>query len=610
MKDFLLGCNYWSFNAGADMWHDWDPEQVEKDMALLKEHKMTTIRVFPNWRDFQPIVPLYGPGGVLQEILMEGETAPENPFYLSEIMLSRFETFCDLAGKYGIRLIVGLITGWMSGRVYIPGAMYGRNLITDQLALRFQRRFIKGFVSRFKDRPEIYAWDLGNECNCISPAPSADAAYVWSAMISDAIKAEDPTRPVISGMHGLGVEGKYWTIADQGECTDILTTHPYPQFVPHCKTDPIDSIRTLMHATCETLLYSAISKKPCFPEELGTLGTNICSDAVSAVFLRVNLLSNWAHNAEGLLWWCMNEQSHLDAAPYRWTMLERELGMFDAQQKPKTFAHEMLQFADWLEQTDMERSAPRTDAAILLTKDQDHWGMAYMSFILAKQAGLTCTFVAPNHEVPDSEVYIIPCVHYDQWMYKPCYRQLKQKVFEGATVYISGHDGYFTEKEDFLGISILNTELKNESGHFELEDALIPYARSRKQTLRPTTATVLAKDEQGDPIVTVNNYGCGKVYYVNFPLEDNLLTVNHAFDGDVYKLYELVFADALQTVDVRKNNKMVGITENGSMVTLINYSNQPQHTGLLLQNGKRIDRILRGDPYCLQPCDGAVFTLK
>jgi hypothetical protein len=71
-----------------------------------------------------------------------------------------------------------------------------------------------------------------------------------------------------------------------------------------------------------------------------------------------------------------------------------------------------------------------------------------------------------------------------------------------------------------------------------------------------------------------------------------------------------VFADSLKTVNVRKDNKMVGITENGNVVTLINYSNQSQHTGLLLQNGKHIDRILRGDPYCLQPCDGAVFLLK
>jgi hypothetical protein len=52
-------------------------------------------------------------------------------------------------------------------------------------------------------------------------------------------------------MHSLKVEGGNWLISDQAECTDILTTHPYPYFVQHCAKDPMNSIRTLMHATCE-----------------------------------------------------------------------------------------------------------------------------------------------------------------------------------------------------------------------------------------------------------------------------------------------------------------------------------------------------------------------
>ena len=34
----------------------WDAKEVEKDFAALKEHGLTLLRVFPNWRDFQPIV--------------------------------------------------------------------------------------------------------------------------------------------------------------------------------------------------------------------------------------------------------------------------------------------------------------------------------------------------------------------------------------------------------------------------------------------------------------------------------------------------------------------------------------------------------------------------
>lgn len=609
MKDFLIGCNYWAYNGGADMWRDWDEAQVETDLKLLKENKLTTIRVFPNWRDFQPVIPVFTYEGVLREYLMEGETEPQNPYFLSEVMLSRFEKFCDLANKYGLKLIVGLLTGWMSGKLYLPSALYGKNLFSNSTALRFENYFIEGFVSRFKDRKEIIAWDLGNECNCMSDADSADTAFAWSCAISNAIRVVDESRPVISGMHGLGVEDGKWTIKDQGRCTDILTTHPYPAFVPHCSKDPINSIRTLMHATAESLLYSDISKKPCLVEEIGTLGCSVCNDDTSALFMRANLFSNWAHGNEGLLWWCMNEQTHLNNPPYRYSMLERGLGLFDENQKPKPFLNEMRKFAEWLEKIDIKPAPPKTNATLLLSRSQDHWGVAYMSFILGKQAGVTLNFVAPNTDIPDSKLYFLPCLHGDIWLYKPYYEQLKEKVKNGATLYISSANAFFTQREEFLGTTVDETERAGDSGKFELDGAIIDYSRDFRQKLTATTATVLATDKEGNPLITLNSYGKGKVFYVNFLLEETLLSKSKAFDTDVYKVYEYIIKQTLDTPRVSKTNKFVGITENGNTVTLINYSDAKQESGLKL-NGAEIDKILYGDPHLLSACDAAVFTLK
>ncbi len=610
MSDFWIGCNYWSYNAGADMWREWDEAQIDKDFALLKQHNVTTVRVFPNWRDFQPVVPVYGYAGMVSEYLMEGEVEPANQYFLDEKMLSRFETLCDLAKKHGLQLIAGLLTGWMSGKLYIPVALYDKNLFTDALALRFEQYFVEGFVSRFQSRREIVAWDLGNECNCMSSATTAHEAFAWSSLIGSTIKATDSTRPVLSGMHGLAVENGTWTINDQARCTDMLTTHPYPSFVPHCAKDPVDSIRTLMHATCETFFYSSLGNKPCLVEEIGTLGRSVCNDTVSAEFMRLNLLSNWAHGANGLLWWCMNEQTHLDKPPYRYSMLERELGMFTAEQEPKPFLEELHRFGEWLKTVDISVTAPTATATVLLSHGQDHWGIAYMAFILAKQAGFTVNFVAPDQPLPESALYIVPVVHGDRWFYKPYYEQLKEKVHSGATVLISNSDGFYTEREDFLGTTVLESEFACDNGTFELDGALIPYSFERRQKLAATTANVLATDKNGDPLVTVNAYGNGSVYYVNFPFEETLLSKNRAFDGEAYKLYEYVARKALPTPDVTKTNPFVGITQCGDLVTLINYSNAPQKTGYVLQNGKRIDRVLRGDPAQLAPCDGSVFTIK
>jgi len=200
--EFLLGCNWWASNAGADMWRNFDEKAIEKDMAALEKYGVTHIRAFPNWRDFQPIIPLMKSGGLVADYCLENDEKSENEYYIPEVMLKRFAMFLDICKKHNIRVIVGLITGWMSGRLYVPPILFQKNVITDPLAQYFEQLFIKGFVSRVKYHESIIAWDLGNECNCMGNADRIGAAN-WTAMISNAIRAEDNERPIFSGMDGL-----------------------------------------------------------------------------------------------------------------------------------------------------------------------------------------------------------------------------------------------------------------------------------------------------------------------------------------------------------------------------------------------------------------------
>ena len=301
IMSFILGCNFWASNAGTEMWKNFDAHVIEKDLRILKEHGIDYLRVFPIWRDFQPVTPLITAQGRISEYAQNGNE-PENKYYLDEEMLNKFSVFLDICDKMQIKVIIGLITGWMSGALFVPTAFYGKNLITDPLCQYFEQLFIKGFIEKFKDRDAIYAWDLGNECNGMSPVNSRYEAASWAAMISNAIRAADSTRPVVSGMHGLDMTKK-WTIADQGEFTDILTTHPYPFWCEHTRIDKTLSFRTTLLPTAQGKYYSDIGGRPCLTEEIGTMGPMICSDKLSADFLRVNLFSLWANGSEGAMWW-------------------------------------------------------------------------------------------------------------------------------------------------------------------------------------------------------------------------------------------------------------------------------------------------------------------
>ena len=198
---FAVGANYWSSHAGTHMWSDWKPEVIEKDFKQLSENGIKVLRVFPLWPDFQPLQIVYGGRGEIkyfadrnsQPIPLTGEGSDG----VSEEQLRHFELLADLAQKYHLKLVVGLVTGWMSGQLYVPPALEGKDILTDPAALVWQQKFVTSFVKRLKAKPAIIAWDFGNECNEMQKLDNHDQAYLWSSLISGAIKSQDNSRPVI-----------------------------------------------------------------------------------------------------------------------------------------------------------------------------------------------------------------------------------------------------------------------------------------------------------------------------------------------------------------------------------------------------------------------------
>ena len=613
---FIIGCNYWASNAGTEMWKNWSEEAVREDFAILSAHGIGTMRVFPNWRDFQPIVPVLGGGASVREYRLEGDRFPKNPYWLDEVMLSRFSRFCDIAAEYDIKLIVGILTGWMSGRTFIPSALFGKNLFTDPVALLFEQRFVKGIVTNFKNKSAIYAWDLGNECNCLYGVDNKYEASNWTGTIANAIRANDNTRPVVSGMHSIGVDAPNvsWTIKGQAEFCDILTTHPYPYWVSYAYKDRTASLRTAMHATCETKYYADLGKRPCLVEEIGTMGPMICDNDTAAAFMRVNLFSNWANGAKGVMWWCANEQTNLTSAPYTQFMCEIELGMIDKDRNPKPVLKETKRVGDVIRGFDFKLPKAEIDAVCILTQSQEQWGAAYMTYCLAKQAGLNIAFAYCDDELPESKNYIMPSICGCEVMPRERYLELKKRVADGANLYISNDNGILAEFEEFCGVRVTDSQEHAESGYIELGEK-IEFSRSRRYMLKPIKAEVVAYDNFQNPAVTSNKYGDGQVYYVNFPAETMLLGENNAFDKNRYKIYSEIFKSAAENHVAVSDNKYVGVTlhpisDEEYYVVMINYSDESREVGIVLKDGFETTENLYGDSKILPPFEASVIRIK
>jgi hypothetical protein len=628
--EFVVGCNYWASHAGTFMWRDWRPEVVDRDLRLLSEAGLQVLRVFPLWPDFQPLTNLLGGGGSSREFRHGEAPLPDDDCGqagLSAEMLDRFAHFLDLAEKHELKLIVGLVTGWMSGRLHLPPAFERLNPLTDARVIRWELRMIRHFVHRFKDHPAVAGWDLGNECNCMGQA-NREQAFIWTATIANAIRVADPSRPVVSGLHGLTPQGE-WTMQDQGELTDLLTTHPYPVFTPHCDQDPINTIRTIMHSTAESRFYADIGGKPCLCQEIGTLGPMLASERIAADFARSCMFSLWANDCHGLVWWCAFDQTHLTHAPYDWNQMERELGLIRVDGSAEPVLETMGAFCRMLASMPFDALPPHTrEALCILTEGQDHWGVAYSSYVLAKQAGFDIEFQYAEQPIREARLYLMPCLAGHSMVSGRRMRELLAKVEAGATLYLSLDTGLPSEFRELVGLEAQTRERRREFNAIRLGGLegvpSIPCAGGYKVRFTPVRAQVLGEEDDGSPAFTVAGYGRGKVFFLNTPME---LTVTrtpgvlHTPEAPpCWSVYRHVAADVIRNRVVSKQQPMVGVTEHpcdaGSRVIVaINYSPEKINTRLTLARGWVLEDVLYGavepNGECALPAnDAAVFLVK
>ena len=613
-EEYLIGCNYWASDAGTEMWRNFNVEVIREDLRILAENGIKYMRVFPNWRDFQPVMTIYTPGKC--EYMLEGDVIPKNQYYLDERMIEKFACFCDICEEFDLKIIVGLLTGWMSGRLFLPSALFDKNLYTDPEALMLEGYFIKGFVKNLKDKQSICAWDLGNECNCIAECDSRFVAASWTAFMSNAIKAQDDTRPIFSGMHSLTAEAgvNKWTIGDQAEYCDMLTTHPYPYFVEHVFRDDYVSLRTTMHASCETKYYSDIGNKPCLMEEIGTLGPMLCDNETAAKFARLNFFSGWANGSKGMMWWCANDQTKLKTIPYTRCMCETELGLITSDRVAKPVLKEFKDFSRFIENLKFKLPKAKEDAVCIVSQNQDQWGVAYMSHILAKQAGLNLHYAYIKNEIPQSNVYLLPSVRTDRALPFEQFEIIRKRVEEGAILYVSIDECFIREFEHLFGSTICMATKCNDNNAITVNGKEIPFTRRVAYRLAPTRAEVLSWDRQGNPAITRANYGNGMVYLVNFPLEQMLLKEDNAFCKNRHEIYSEIFKDVINSHPIVCDNPNLAMTlheDNKSLYCIIvNHTNNVEKIQLTVNDGLLLEEIIYGNTKTIDGFDATVLKFK
>ena len=622
--EFFVGCNYWAKNAGMYMWSQWAPDVVERELSELAKHGVKVMRVFPLWPDFQPLTGDCHAGGAYRSFLQNNKPL-QNPAGVDEEMLRRFRYFCDVAQKNDIKLIVGIVTGWMSGRQFVPSVFEEKNVLSDPRAVMWQTRFVKYFVQKLKDHPAIAAWDYGNECNCMGANDQA-MFYNWMEHIGSAIRLQDPTRPVVSGMHSLSTcETANVPIRLNGELSDVLCTHPYALYVPGCGKEPFNTMRVELHPTAESLLYRDLGGKPCFVEEVGNLGTEYASDARTAAGMRATMFSAWANDLKGCLWWCNSDQEVLDFPPYSLTACERELGLLRQDYSPKPIMLEMKKFQDFRATLPFRKLPPRRPNCVIVVPEKvSGWLAGFGNYLLARQAGLDPVFAgAENQALPESDLYIVSSVGEDKGYSYPAQKKFFEKAREGATVLVVlGGNARYTHFREQTGIEVdygCRTEINRS---FTFNGRSMSCYDSFTTKLIARECEVLAKASDGEPIFTRFRYGKGTVMVVNSPVDTASIGRTDCFTGTTPTPFYLFYRTAAQiagikTVVEKGECPYVCFTEHpaadgSTIVVAINF--EPRTIVCPVRITGSIGRVWRGDvtadKVTLQANEAAVFEVR
>jgi len=505
----------------------------------------------------------------------------------------------------------------MSGQCFFPEALIGKNVITDPLCIKWEVKFVQAFVERFKDREEIVAWELGNECNCMAQIETPYQAWLWTNAIVSAVKLKDASRPVLSGMHGLCV-GDAWRLEDQADVCDILTVHPYHLFTPYCALDGLISSRAITHAVAEQTLYADLSDKPCLIEEIGTLGDIYGDEQTVADFTRANLWGGWANNGLGLTWWTAFDQD-FGYAPYEWVDCERELGIFAKGYRPKRLVEEFVCFDAFLQSFPYKELPKRIRNAVCLVKS-DGWTTAFGAYMLAKRAGIELRFSDVNNPLPDSELYIIPGADGVEFMPRTCLKGLINKAEEGATVLITYGGGTIAEFEKLTGC--YSKGRVNEGAlTVNMDGKTLRIPRTYGLKLQINTAETLLTDGKDEPALTCNRLGKGQVLFFNAPLESYFATTAGVCDGEggYEKIYSIALEKSSAKQIVKKQNPNVYVTvhplEKGYLVVAINNTAE-SITEVFSFDGYSIETVYYGEvgkntgETTIKSCDAVVFTIK
>lgn len=623
-----LGANFWSRTGGPLMWRNYDPQTVQEELRVLRDHGLSMTRSFFYWPDFMP-----------------------EPHLIDEKMTARFADFLDRHTEAGMTTVPTFIVGHMSGENWDPSWRGGRDLYADVWMVARQAWFAGEMVRRFGGHPAVCGWLVSNEMPIYGGEAPAETVAAWAQLIVDAVRAAGGQQPVSLGDGAWGIEvsgqDNGFTLADSARLCDFLGPHVYPV--------GNDQARQHYAAAWACELASTFGR-PVVLEEFG-VSSDFASDENAAHYYRQVLHNSLLAGATGWIAWCNSDYDALHGQdPYRQHPFELHFGLTTADGTPKPQLAEVAEFGRLLQAVDIGRcERADTDAALIVPSYLDTWypftgeqDRAYVrdslsqAYVAARLADLPVALTRESDGIaPGARLYLLPSA---KQLLGPSWHDLEALAKDGATVYVSyspGDNGHhpgpwYAHLNAMFGV---RHQLRNglvdpieddqvtltfSTGFGTLPAGSVltfsvagaGYGRAYLP-VQPDGAEVIAVDGHGRPALLLRRAGTGSIVFCTYPLEHLAADAPAVNPEATSTLYDALAVHAgvrrLVTVDDPRIAADVMVRSDGARFAwLVSQAAEPVTAKPQLAPGLRLcalDGSPAGSAVTLAPYGVGVFAL-
>jgi len=508
---FPIGVDIYPLDEERASFADWYDRDIEPEFAAIAAARMSLVRLFVSWKVLEPQV---------------GQYDADAEDRLGDLLAA--------ARAHDLKVIVSFFGDDRLAEMNdLPWAKK-RDPRTDDYLIAREISLVQRVVNRFRSETAVWAWELGNEAFFTGFA-TEEALQKWAGALRDAIREVDSARAIILAadpetlVRETGVDAR--AAIDGFEYGVSHVTAPYRAYaaegpITYGPATYLDSF----------LLRAALRDMPVLADGVGIHALDV-SVAEEAAYVRTALYSALMNRASGVLLRRWRDLETEKREPYFRDPFEVLVGLNDVHGEPKPVLAEVRRFARVAARLDLRVHTPAPERAAVVIPAERYEPLPSLtglyaprsclqSYTAAKEAHVPVTLLREGDELGAFMTLFIPSA---ARLTPKMWGNLGSFVQSGGSVVLSygGGDADPALREifgvEFLGdhgvrpvlsCRIAQPGLLGDLVAFDVKLDLPHYA-----LVGSGTATVVATDATGSPLLTLNQYGQGKAVFLAAPLE-------------------------------------------------------------------------------------------